>query len=99
MNEELFTSYFVRAYLEKLARRSGFLTGVFRSHEGELVSWGAVAEYGDPPPEGLLVEMWVTNNPTDIATYRFWHAKESKNRYVRGPVIKRDELSGDPTTH
>lgn len=57
--------------------------------------WGAIAEYGLPPQEGLMVEMWSTENKSEeTATFRFWVGKENKNgKILKGRVMLRDELA------
>lgn len=98
MTKESFDYDFRIGYLRHLQNDKSPITGQFTT-EGYDIIWGAVAEYGDPPVGGLLIEMWGETNEEkgESATFRFWYAKEShKGRKVRAATVMYDDLDGGP---
>jgi hypothetical protein len=93
LDSETFRTEFVREYLRYIQRKHSTLTGLFFLDDKPIM-WGALVEYGPPPQNGLLVEMWPEREPDNYATYRFWYAAmDEAGRYKRKRSIMRDEIS------
>jgi hypothetical protein len=93
MNEDDFTSSFVREYLRYIQKKRSTITGLFHLENNPII-WGSVSEYGVPPYGGLIVEMGPANDPQNSNDYRFWYARETRSGLCRRDRdIMRDELS------
>lgn len=89
-----FVSSFLRAYLRKLqeAHNSLALAGRWE-YLGEWFMWGAITEYGHPPPGVVVIEMGAEGHEETVEI-RIWRAHLRPNGVViRGKNLMFDELS------
>ena len=91
LDQDIFISDMLRAYLRKLKYQKGLaLSGAF-SHQDALFAWGAVGEYGLPPEGSFVLE--ISPNGSEWASFRFWHARQRDEETVyRGKSVMFEEI-------